>query len=701
MAATHTIAAQKIGIKIDSLTKQMKEEPDGRLRAGLQKMIGELKHILKIELPKDQQKQAEIKKADDIKKAKTSTDLLNIAGDHNDSIENIMVTKMGGNIPVTKAAYGTNIPRHGLFGNIGNTASNATQNPTGTITGGGVGTGLGSVVGGTLGTLVGGPIGTTLGASIGGTIGTGVGASYGANGQFPWQNNDNTMAPEGSPQQNLPPPPPFAPPMNGPGAGYKPVHDAYYANGGEIPRYNYGSALAGMGQAAGYGNMAGGLFGLPENEFNTNELYEKGKGIGSMFTGPWGAIGQFGGNTLGLPELFDPLGSKLGFLQKDPETGERDWAGFAASLLGGPVGGFMYNQQNNPEKRGGVAGLLSGNRKEYGGNLSRHQYGHNLPEKEVVDGLPPEIINPTGTPQVTGPGFNPTFPAFNPNYSNFIMPTNTVVEPPNDNGWAGASDWANEFPWLQAGGVANDYVTDKQIQAPLRENARQLQDPRGYIWNPFYNSEETNMINMENDMRSNYDEMYDLAREEEYYSPSRALDENRFNTDRANKASEDLVGVEGLLYKDRNNNAGMDRATDIVGDYTELNRQANSPGAQLAKIQSTAPYLDALYGKTAGRGAARTMADMQAFDWNSKVDANTQNIRNELAQGTATYAQGNRNNQYMGDALSMGGAYWGFQPGVGMTWKQGGQGQGADPYGMTYEDFQEWQEWQNSQEEST
>ena len=699
MATKHNQMALRFGDIISKLEEKAKKETNRELIKSYKRQIADIITFLDGPLIKDQENAAAAKRDKSVEKASSLKELKEIDGEHNLPEGSALNLKLGGNIP--QHGNESELPQHGLFGNIGNTASNATQNPAGTIAGGavggGVGTGLGSVVGGTLGTLVGGPIGTAagtaLGASIGGTVGTGLGAGYGANGQFPWQNNDNSMTPGALPppggdqQQNLPPPPPFAPPMNGPGAGYKPVHDAYYANGGEIPRYNYGSALAGIGQAAGYGNMAGGLLGLPENEFNESKLWNTGKNVAGLIpaAAPYAAIENAGSNLIGLPEFFDPAGSLFGSFKKDPETGERDWSKIAANLFGGSIGGFLWNQMNEPEKRGGVAGWLTGNRKEYGGNLSRHQYDPNV-------------------------GYT-TFSQFN-NSSGLQMPTSNwqseptiaeepPVEPPNDNGWAGPGDWINEFPWQQAGGVANDYVTNQQIQAPLRENAMQLQGPRGYIWNPFYNSEESNMINMENDMRSNYDEMYDLAREEEYYSPSRALDQNRFNTDRAIKASEDLVGIDKLLYQDRTNAAGMDRDTDIIGDFTDLNKQANSPGADLAKIQSTVPYLDALYAKTAGRGAARTMADMQAFDWNSRVDKATQDVRNELAQGTATYAQGNRNNQYMGDALSMGGAYWGFQPGVGMTWKQGGQGQGADPYGMTYEDFQEWQEWQNSQEETT
>ena len=449
MATKHNQMALRFGDIISKLEEKAKKETNRELIKSYKRQIADIITFLDGPLIKDQENAAAAKRDKSVEKASSLKELKEIDGEHNLPEGSALNLKLGGNIP--QHGNESELPQHGLFGNIGNTASNATQNPAGTIAGGavggGVGTGLGSVVGGTLGTLVGGPIGTAagtaLGASIGGTVGTGLGAGYGANGQFPWQNNDNSMTPGALPppggdqQQNLPPPPPFAPPMNGPGAGYKPVHDAYYANGGEIPRYNYGSALAGIGQAAGYGNMAGGLLGLPENEFNESKLWNTGKNVAGLIpaAAPYAAIENAGSNLIGLPEFFDPAGSLFGSFKKDPETGERDWSKIAANLFGGSIGGFLWNQMNEPEKRGGVAGWLTGNRKEYGGNLSRHQYDPNV-------------------------GYT-TFSQFN-NSSGLQMPTSNwqseptiaeepPVEPPNDNGWAGPGDWINEFPWQKMG----------------------------------------------------------------------------------------------------------------------------------------------------------------------------------------------------------------------------------------------------------
>ena len=165
-----------------------------------------------------------------------------------------------------------------------------------------------------------------------------------------------------------------------------------------------------MGNMAGLGNAASSMLGLPKNQMNSRagDWWDNAKGYAGYIPGPqqpfvqgFGAIGNFGENTIGLPEFFDPAGELISSFQRDPKTGKRDWGRIGANVLGGSIGSFLWNQMNQPEKRGGVAGmLLGGNRNnqnannyfKYGTNMNQYGYGSTLPQKNMGGLL--SMLNP-------------------------------------------------------------------------------------------------------------------------------------------------------------------------------------------------------------------------------------------------------------------------------------------------------------------
>ena len=220
----------------------------------------------------------------------------------------------------------------------------------------------------------------------------------------------------------------------------KPMMAAY---GGDLPQHGYGQWSGGTGYenwnapASGSpsntsgGPMSGGLSGFGNNTTglgnnataqnpgffggdNAYNSWQSMRGAASNIN-PWfGAFHQLGqmGEKAGLGEFFDPFGAQLQMLQKNPETGKRDWKGIGASLLGGPLGSFIHNKMNNnpaPNSTagggggggGGLGGLFGGGGgggggfgglfgMEHGGDVlpySQYANGGNLPQHKFGEGI--------------------------------------------------------------------------------------------------------------------------------------------------------------------------------------------------------------------------------------------------------------------------------------------------------------------------
>tara|TARA_R110002126_G_scaffold266759_1_gene410104 strand:+ start:13040 stop:14830 length:1791 start_codon:yes stop_codon:yes gene_type:complete len=446
-------------------------------------------------------------------------------------------------------------------------------------------------------------------------------------------------------------------------------------------------ATTGLGipLAAVIGALGGGISNINSGADGKEVLTDMGFGAAK------GASGLLGGSLVGgLENINDRAGlsaSELNSLKESNYDFELNPEGYnLVGKFGMPNYRSSYGgklPQHGMDGMEGLSDLFSGGSGESGMGL----------ENLFNEGQPFGTTTQTG---INGQGFNG-------DYS--VAPGYTLGDSWDASGETGGTDWNNMLGTASkalskkgnknknigksAGNSISNFAIQQGLRAPIAENLRQLEGPRSYINDPFYNSEESNLIDMENMDIERYNELENLAYQQEYVSPKRALNENRFNTDRANKAARDLTGVESLLYQDRTNNAGMDRATDILGDYTKMNYKLNSPSAQFNKLAALSPFKKSIYDNANLRGGQRTLADLQAFDWNNRVDGKMQDVRDTLAENQSKYAAGNRNTQYIESALDKGGAYWGFNPNSGMQWKSEGnqQNTGIDPYQQTYEQW--------------
>jgi hypothetical protein len=481
--------------------------------------------------------------------------------------------------------------------------------------------------------------------------------------------------------------------------------------GGIMPQYKCGGKLTRHGVL---GNIANSVGQVISDPIGTTQSMVQNAASNPASTAVGGAIGGGAGTAIGAgigTLLGGPIGTIAGSLAGGHigtnlglQQGGQGWDAlnpFASTSGGAPTPADQGpgQQQLPPPPPPGMGGGMPGYKMVHdayyknGGRLSRHQTD---PFMEVVDTS--NAVNPVMLQLDSIPyNFNPTMPVFNPNIYSNAAGTPTTLQPTNLNPdgsiptdpkpTTSGFDWG-AIPWNSIGGAAGQMMTNQMATAPMQANAALLAGPREYIYNPFYNAEEANLIRMENMMMDNYRNMMDLATMEEYYSPSRALDENRALKEDMIRASEDLSGAEKLLYQDKVMGDAIDRATDIVADYTELNKMANSPSARLSKLGSVAPFLDAIYGRTGERGAGRTAADLQAWMWNNQVENAVDNLKMQQAENIAEYGQGLMNDQYLSSALNMGGGYWGFTPGMGMGWNMGMYPTMSPD---AYRDFYDWQ----------
>jgi len=407
--ASHAEVVDRLGQEINKLEAKLEKEADRRLQLNFKQRIAKIKDFLQNKLPIDQKASAEALKKDAIENATSGKDLKDIEVAHNMGPGEAAQEKYGGELIPPRSnpeetddeytetddeysfeeeEYANEQGGYGLlqngwgsnsFQDIGNALNQAATWGGEQINAGGAA--IGNALGGTVGNAV-----SAATSSFG--DGEGLVNNLQQSGQN-LQNVDysglnpflNNGQGGGQGDGNTPPVDPTQEDGTNPvnvnsqwssgvnnnsknaGGGYKLMHDAYYGHGGRLPQHGY-QALGGLAKIAGVGSNFmkskddGGVWG---NSYTTPYLEAARTGVGMAIpvAGAISSAAKLGSKVTGGGEFWNPAGAQAKFLQRDPETGKRDWGGIAASLIAGPMGSFIHNtRKNGGHTRGGLAGLF-------------------------------------------------------------------------------------------------------------------------------------------------------------------------------------------------------------------------------------------------------------------------------------------------------------------------------------------------------
>lgn len=291
----------------------------------------------------------------------------------------------------------------------------------------------------------------------------------------------------------------------------------------------------------------------------------------------------------------------------------------------------------------------------YGGNLPSYQDGSDLPETEVIDSLPPEIINPTGTPQVTGPGPNYTMPQYvdNSDYLNQmgVVQTNAsgdeVSAAPGYDASGDLSNIMGDNPSSYASGASGINWQDALyggmstagIGANLAPGVAEYYNPTPNYYEPLAAQR---MAEME---RSLY-EAQEAAKKKRDYKIRPELVENERAYQEQKKLAEEATGAERFRLASGARARKADKRTALTDKEQNIENQWNDPG-QLAQLLSG---IGSRFGNLGqmwqSMGEANRGENKFAALHRLMTDANLRNIKRQGLSDMSKYAQ---NQQLMGN----------------------------------------------------
>ena len=739
--ASHSEVVDRLGQEINNLQAKMEKEADRRLQLNFKQRIEKIKNFLQNKLPEDQKASAESIRKDAIEDAGTYQELKDIEVAHNMSEGDAVQEKYGGSL--AQSGYGN----QGLYQNgwgqaltgavnavggaVGNTLSNTTSNISDTISavgntatdvwdagtsGAGSGNGLGANI------VAGGQAiaNTDLNPFIegdqtmqNGIDNVGLGNNWSSNPYNPNNTNggggagpdtdpDTETPPDAVPQQNSM----WSGGVNNQqqtGGGYKLMHDAYYGHGGHLQQHGYEQALLALGQAGGAGagfmksKEDGGVWG---NERTTKEIDAAQTAVG-MVPG-WGKVAsaltgltKIGTKLTGGSEFWNPAGAQMEFLKRDEPGGKRDWKGLAASLVGGPLGSFMYNtRKDGAHTQGGLVGMFSNDeraearwqkrqdrgtgkerrqarrdrRGEYGMDMGSYAFGGQLPQHEFdVDlGGIETGLDGYGHSDLEGNSWNPDG---------------------TQDQWGNIMNGLRSVDWGQLGNRASrgaqDGLNEAGEAAPLYSNMDLLNSPGAYIENVQYNPMTKQFMDDLNEADIMSDDVTRLAYNPDQMDVDPYLNDidNAYNDYLGNQNYFDDPGMAMDAQRDAYGTKLQGKA-DTRRQIFQENLQLGGRDAQMLALSNASNLKRGNRQEAYRVGEGILGRDDAAFTHNLLTDAARNNIRNQLAMDTSEFTKGNYNDDLLENALDKSGQFYNFDgSNGGLQWN----GQGG--YGLNWDDI--------------
>jgi hypothetical protein len=367
--------------------------------------------------------------------------------------------------------------------------------------------------------------------------------------------------------------------------------------------------------------------------------------------------------------ISDPIGTTQSMVQNAASNP-------ASTAVGGAIGGGAGTAIG-----AGIGTLLGGPIGTIAGSLAGGHIGTNLGLQQGGQGW--DALNPFAstsggapTPADQGPGQQQLPPPPPPGMGGGMPGYKMVHDAYYKNGGRmsryategeveGGNNWWDKVPWDKVAGATGNMMTQGSSMMPMMQNQMLLNQPNAWMWNPIgpadYLYSDLNL------MRDKAGEISALADIPEYYSPAGALLDLDKTYGDLDKATEDLTGQEKYLAQMNLLGDKADRRGATIRHYGELTNQANSPTARMQKKLMALNPFQQLFANAFNLNNTERQAQLGAWDWNNRVDAMRDAIGSQLAQDTSEYAQGNRNDIMMGNALDMG-MFYNYNPMSGIGW---------------------------------
>jgi len=306
----------------------------------------------------------------------------------------------------------------------------------------------------------------------------------------------------------------------------------------------------------------------------------------------------------------------------------------------------LWGQGNLNAQPGGGMKMVHDAFYRYGGKLPQHAYDWNVGSGNYV------APDPTGGMSTV-----------NPNGDTVVTPG---AEPERAN-WENAANQGLGFLGNLFKGTGNGVGQAAENMgeiSPMLYNAMVMNQPSSYMWNPIgYNPNENYLYDILNQQEGDTAMARQNLLTPQYWDPSGALKEVDTGYDNMKDSldyySDAGAGINAQMLMDANQ---IDDRMGVVKDYAERNMAESGPKAAAQAYASASNLYDPIFGKLQQLGSERANADLMAWDWNNKVDSARNLLGKQLVEDTSEYAQGRGRDRMLGNALDMGGAFYGYDP---------------------------------------
>jgi len=388
--------------------------------------------------------------------------------------------------------------------------------------------------------------------------------------------------------------------------------------GEELPQQGYGYPQQGGNQGFFAGDKAYNAWQGGRN------LASNIHPIAKMFHG----IGK-AGEKAGMPELFDPIGARLKFLQKDPQTGKRDTKGLLSSVLFGPLGSFFHNRKKNQnQNQGPVSPPMGGG---YGQLYGGDPYGIGSNYGQYAPPAPPGATPPY-VPWAKGGDL----PQHGLNFSGLGEAFKGFGQKAGD--WMGSEQGKDIMGGVMKAGEL--YGATR----PMATNQGLIDGPSAYTA-PFYNPMDPHTLETTRGaIQQQKDAENTVKGMNTYFSPKEQLlkVQEAYNRGLQNM---DISGAGRALAQVNLTANKMRMDHDTIGIARDKTQAAHlEQQGMLAKLQAAGAntYLSAAQIQNL-LGVNRQESEKWAMIWNQQVDAKRDELKAGNAENWSDFAEGQYN----------------------------------------------------------